>query len=258
MNVVLLYSPTHEEAVNILYAACRQCYYSGFIGNYEFLSDDFEKKEKLLKHVLASGHHSVLEHINFTFAIGRITRACAQQLTRHRIGVAFSMQSLRYCETEEGNLHIPTSINRDPDACSDYLQAADAAVGFYKEYINREHMPIAKEDAREILPMGWYTNLVMTMNCRELLHFFSERLCSNAQEEIRILAKKILQKCQEVLPEIFNSAGPKCQVVGYCNEGKRSCHKSPLKEEVFHIYNNHIHEEKITNLERSNSEKSGG
>lgn len=246
MKVTLLFAPDHIQAVDVLYAACRQCYYPGCVGDVFPIEEvSIKEKEKLLKHVISSGHHSVLEHVSFTFSLGDITRGMAQQLTRHRIA-SFSMQSMRYCDTSNCDLHVPCSINQDPDACTEYLEIADSAVEFYRRYINRETNPIKKEDAREILPIGWYTSLVVTMNCRELLHFFSERLCTNAQEEIRVLAKKMLKICQERLPEIFSKAGPKCQVLGYCNEGKRSCHKAPLKSEVFNIYNM-FKEKKVSN-----------
>ena len=140
---------------------------------------------------------------------------------------------------EGGSLHIPTVILKDPDACSDYLEVSNSAARFYNSYTQRPTNPIAFEDAREILPIGWMTNVVMTMNCRELLHFFNERLCRNAQSEIRELAETILKKTQEILPEVFATAGPKCRTLGYCNEGRRSCGRTPTREEVFHIYNLH-------------------
>jgi thymidylate synthase (FAD) len=58
---------------------------------------------------------------------------------------------------------------------------------------------------------------------RELLHFFSERLCSRAQWEIRELAKRMLEECKKVLPAIFEEAGPKCVILGYCPENQRGC-----------------------------------
>jgi thymidylate synthase (FAD) len=62
----------------------------------------------------------------------------------------------------------------------------------------------------------------MTMNARELRHFFSLRCCTRAQWEIRQLANEMLRLCKEVAPVMFADAGPGC-VRGYCPEGAKSC-----------------------------------
>jgi thymidylate synthase (FAD) len=75
------------------------------------------------------------------------------------------------------------------------------------------------EDARYVTPQAITTNLVMTMNARELLHFFSLRTCNRAQWEIRKLADEMLKICKKVAPIIFDNAGPGC-VIGKCPEKK--------------------------------------
>ena len=78
------------------------------------------------------------------------------------------------------------------------------------------------EDARYVLPQAFTCNVVMTMNARELRHFFSLRCCSRAQWEIRHLARQMLALCQDVAPTLFADAGPGC-VRGHCPEGEKSC-----------------------------------
>ena len=85
-------------------------------------------------------------------------------------------------------------------------------------------MGIPAEDARYLLPNGCTTNITITMNARELLHFFSLRCCNRAQWEIRELADRMLELCTEVSPVIFKDAGPPC-MRGPCPEGKLSCGK---------------------------------
>ena len=80
----------------------------------------------------------------------------------------------------------------------------------------------AIEDARFILPNACETKMVMTMNARELLHFFIERCCNRAQWEIREVANQMLDSCLEVAPHVFAKAGPSC-AFGKCKEGKMSC-----------------------------------
>lgn len=82
----------------------------------------------------------------------------------------------------------------------------------------------ANEDARFVLPSACETRMIVTMNVRELRHFFSMRECSRAQWEIRALAKQMHSLCSAVSPELFADAGPGC-VRGHCPEGEKSCGK---------------------------------
>jgi thymidylate synthase (FAD) len=92
---------------------------------------------------------------------------------------------------------------------------------------------IANQDARFVLPQAAETKIVVTMNCRELLHFFKERCCSRAQWEIRALAEEMLRLCKQRLPSVFDRAGSKCVELGYCPEGEKfTCKRYPLRQEV--------------------------
>ncbi|MDR0778806.1 MAG: FAD-dependent thymidylate synthase, partial [Methanomassiliicoccaceae archaeon] len=90
---------------------------------------------------------------------------------------------------------------------------------------------IPAEDSRYVLPGGCTTNITITMNARELLHFFSIRCCNRAQWEIRDMADRMLEICKTISPVIFKKAGPPC-LRGPCPEGKLSCGKprSELKK----------------------------
>ena len=83
----------------------------------------------------------------------------------------------------------------------------------------------SNEDARFVLPNAAETKFVVTMNARELLHFFSLRCCNRAQWEIRNLAIEMLRQVKEVAPNLFRNAGPGC-VRGKCPEGKMTCGKA--------------------------------
>ena len=82
----------------------------------------------------------------------------------------------------------------------------------------------ANEDARFVLPNACETKMVVTMNARELIHFFALRCCNRAQWEIRHVAWEMLSLCLEVAPALFINAGPSCVSKG-CSEGKMSCKK---------------------------------
>ena len=94
--------------------------------------------------------------------------------------------------------------------------------GIWDSYSKLIGMGIPAEDARYVLPNGCTTNITITMNARELLHFFSMRCCNRAQWEIREMADEMLRLCKEVSPVIFSDAGPAC-IRGPCPEGKKTC-----------------------------------
>ena len=69
---------------------------------------------------------------------------------------------------------------------------------------------IPAEDARFVLPNAASTKLVMTMNARELHHFFALRCCLRAQWEIRAMAREMLRLARNAAPLLFDTAGPGC------------------------------------------------
>ena len=79
-----------------------------------------------------------------------------------------------------------------------------------------------KEDARFVLPNAAATRMVVTMNARELNHFFALRCCNRAQWEIRDVAWQMLKLAHEAAPALFDECGPEC-LRGRCPEGKMCC-----------------------------------
>ena len=167
---------------------------------------------------MESGHTSVLEHANFTFYIEGVSRVLLAQLTRHRLA-SYSVESQRYVKMSNVQFVIPESIlSLESDVRDFAIHHMTKSLFVYEDLIESG---VPAEDARYILPQAVPTKLYLTMNARELLHFFSLRTCNRAQWEIRELAKKMLKLCKSVAPELFKKAGPGC-VTGNCPE-KRSC-----------------------------------
>ena len=171
--------------------------------------------EKALKHAMTSGHDSVLEHIVFTFRVEGVSRALLAQLTRHRIA-SYSVESQRYCDMGEMPVVVPESIAGNADMMREWESLMARIKSFYRYAVDQG---IPKEDARYATPQAAQTNLVLTMNARELRHFFSLRCCNRAQWEIRELADRMLGLCMGEAPELFADAGPGC-VRGECKEVK--------------------------------------
>ena len=154
---------------------------------------------KLVKHLYKNGHHSVMEHIYFTFKIEGISRACSHQLVRHR-HCSFTQRSQRYC-SEDGFDYIK------PDTVNPIEFGADmVTLKHWYECYQKEGVP--NEDARYILPNACTTSLYLSCNLRELIHIANERLCSRAQWEIRELVQKMVAL---VDPELKFMLVPKCK-----------------------------------------------
>lgn len=202
------------DADRICAAAAHSCY------SEDSAADLLETVDpaKMLRQVIGMGHHSVIEHAVFTFSVEGVSRALTHQLVRHRIA-SFSQQSQRYVRLSEPTYVVPETVKRDPEAMKVYEETMD---GIWDSYSKLIGMGIPAEDARYVLPNGCTTNITITMNARELLHFFSMRCCNRAQWEIREMADEMLRLCKEVSPVIFSDAGPAC-IRGPCPEGKKTC-----------------------------------
>ena len=172
--------------------------------------------KRALAHAMEAGHESIVEHAAFTFEVEGVSRVLLAQLTRHRLA-SFSVQSQRYCGAQYEWI-VPPSI-KAANYTTLYEVACSDSFTLYQRMVKDGVPP---EDARFVLPEGWACRLMLTMNARELRHFFSLRCCNRAQWEIRELADKMLELCKGVAPALFEDAGPGC-VRGACPEGKRSC-----------------------------------
>ncbi len=242
LNIKLL--DITQNAVSIIYTACRQCYSAEFAG--DIIEDKTDAKENqgiFVRRVIESGHESPMEHVKFTFAVEGVSRALTHQLIRHRIA-SYSQQSQRYVKQVDFGYIIPPSVDGDEVLSKEFMKIMDEVQASYIKMLDRfkekgKAGESANEDARFILPQAAETKIVVTMNCRELLHFFKQRCCTRAQWEIRNLADMMLGICKEYLPDVFSQAGAKCVTLGYCPEGKKfTCGKYPLKEDVFKDFNN--------------------
>ena len=116
---------------------------------------------------------------------------------------------------------VPESIAADPELERRYRELMDKIWNEYR-YLSQK---VPAEDARYVLPNACTTNITVTMNARELWHFFELRTCRRAQTEIREVADEMLRLAREASPFIFKNAGPPCVSRGKCPEGKMSCGK---------------------------------
>lgn len=228
--VRLLRHTPHPE--NTVAASAHLCYSPAGVHEIEGHLTP-ERREDLIALLLRSGHHTPLEHAVFTFGVEGISRACLAQLTRHRIA-SFSVQSQRWVgKTSAGSTDgvfdyiVPPRI---AELGPEYVAEFERQMRQIQEWYDFWYRTLgatreAREDARFVLPNAAETKLVVTMNARELHHFFSLRCCNRAQWEIRNLAEAMLRLVKGVAPALFRNAGPRC-LRGPCPEGKLGCGKA--------------------------------
>lgn len=223
--ILLRYTPNPEETVSM---AAKLCYSPSDI---ESLKGKIEKRDQksFVERLVKMGHMSPIEHSSFTFAIEGISRACSHQLVRHRLA-SYSQQSQRYVSEETGfDYIIPPAIQEDEEMRKAFISFMEEAQRTYNEMVKKLNKrgiqgESANQDARFILPNAAETKIMVTMNARELLHFFRQRCCNRAQWEIRGLAEEMLKEVKEIAPTIFHKAGPGC-LYSPCPEGEYSCGK---------------------------------
>jgi len=219
LKVILLrHTPGPEETVAM---AAKLCYSPSDITS---LKDKIEAKDQkaFVEKLVKMGHMSPIEHASFTFAVEGISRACSHQLVRHRLA-SYSQQSQRY--VSEGGQRavsgqqptfdyvIPPSIKEDAEAKKifrKFMAEAQNAYDLLIERLNEKGIKgeSANQDARFVLPNAAETKIMVTMNARELLHFFRQRCCNRAQWEIRHMAEEMLKLVKKAAPTLFHKAAP--------------------------------------------------
>ncbi len=232
---LLRHTPRPEEVVAM---GAKLCYSPANISD---LKEGIESRDQsgFVDKLVSMGHMSPVEHVSFTFGVEGISRACTHQIVRHRVA-SYSQQSQRYVgeqtarhEGEVFDYVIPPSVV-DAGRAEWFAEKMKKIQGWYDELNTAlgDRGERSQEDARFLLPNAAETKIIITMNARELLHFFRVRCCNRAQWEIRNMAFEMLLKVKEAAPKLFQNAGPGC-VRGKCPEGKMTCGKSEEVREVF-------------------------
>lgn len=225
-----------QNMLDVVYIGARTCYSNrtplDMFEDIENISED--KKLKLVKRCIESGHHSVLEHAYFTFAIEGISRACSHQLVRTRIA-SYSQQSQRYVEIKESQDELYEAFNENYDSTNykdskifkildKYFVDADNfrnVNGYYyalDNYLEAIKMGEPAEDCRRFLPNATKTNIVMSLNLRSFMHLCNERLCTRAQSEIRQLVKEMVKEVVKDEEWLEPYLVPKCILLKGCPE----------------------------------------
>jgi thymidylate synthase (FAD) len=153
---------------------------------------------KRIQEWIKVGHESVIEHASATFYI-KASRVFTHELVRHRLA-SYSQRSQRYVRENEPRFIMPPEL---PSGSKEYHLFEKAMFESWETYRQLLELGLAPEIARYVLPNACETQIVMTMNFRELRHFIKLRTSPRALPEMRAVAGEIRRIMKEVAPRVF-------------------------------------------------------
>ena len=213
MKVKLL---SYTAQAEVLCATAARTCYSSDAPSKILESIDEAKADKFIDNVVGMGHHSIIEHAHYTFSLEGVSRAMTHQLVGigwHRFAAVPAL-----CFAADAGLCRPNHGQRKTGGGSRSRKQWNRPGAPTRSWPRSYRWRMPGMCSRTRAP----ANIMVTMNARELLHFFTIRCCSRAQWEIREVANLMLEEVLKVSPSIFKDAGPGC-VRGPCPEGKLSC-----------------------------------
>lgn len=202
-----------NDAQNLAEFAGRLCYRSWLPGLNPNVTKVRTDQTAYLQNILASMHGSVLEHLNFSFALHDVSRVMTHELARHRPGVAISQESLRFVRLDEIPFWFPEWARGDAELmkrATALLEEMESFQHWMAEHfgLDNEGVPFAEKKhrtsfMRRFAPDGVATGLVWTANVRTLRHTIEARTAPGAEEEIRLVFDKIGRIMQNECPALF-------------------------------------------------------
>lgn len=178
-----------------------------------------QSDEGLIKYLAKNRHGTPFEHNFFCFHV-KLPIFVAREWMRHRIG-SFNEMSGRYVELQpefyvpegkairkqvgkQGNYHYEMFEDEyDRLAVKAAMERAYSIA--HEIYGNLLEFGLAKEVARDILPVGIYTQFYWSVNARSLMNFLSLRNHVRALHEIALYAGTIENIFQEQMPITYQA-----------------------------------------------------
>lgn len=191
----LTQAPGYNYVLDTIEQAARTCYQSEPKGD----------KVGFIRGLIKSGHESVIEHVNVGVEI-TTDRGVSHELVRHRVGVAYSQSSTRYCNyshdrfNQEIKVIKPSCIKEKTKEFFQWIHAVEAAERVYMGMVSDGVSP---QTARSVLPTCLATEICTTMNFRSWRHFFRLRTAPGAHPDMRRLAVDMLQVFRDLWPVFF-------------------------------------------------------
>lgn len=151
--------------------------------------------QDFIQKLVERGHHSVLEHVTYTFYIEGVSRALLQELARHRVGMSLSVQSTRWALKkildQDTDIYLPDKLTKDDNREAELCIGQCLAMA---DYLQKQY---GNDVAKYVLPECITTTLQLTCNARSLNHLFALRSNPPALREFNELCMAM----DDALPE---------------------------------------------------------
>ncbi len=192
--------------------AGRRCYQSWAPGINPNVTKVRENSGDYLRNIINVQHGSVLEHLQFTFAIEGVSRVLTHELVRHAEGTAISQESMRYVRLQDLPFrHADFVLDDDvlENVAAELVQAMEDFQALCAERLDIDNMSnfhqkkIVTSAMRRYAPDGVLTGLVWSANVRALRWIVESRTASGAEEEIRELFHKVGSIMTHETPFLF-------------------------------------------------------
>jgi thymidylate synthase (FAD) len=188
----------------------RACYRSWEPGLNPNVTKIRRDRREYFANILRSGHGSVLEHANYSFAIRNCSRTFTHELVRHRAGSAFSQESLRYVRLTDIGFRVPPALEplRERvlaivEQLEEFQRSAAVELGLDESGVPFHVKKEVTSALRRLAPIGLSTDIVWTANVRALRHVIEMRTAPGAEEELRLVFDKIARIMQVEAPLLF-------------------------------------------------------
>lgn len=205
-------SPNPGET--LVEAAGRACYRSWEPGLNPNVTRVRNDQREYFANILRSGHGSVLEHANYSFAFRDVSRVFTHELVRHRAGSAFSQESLRYVRLTDVGFRVPPALEPIRDKVVSVVEqleelqiAAAGELGIDEDGVPFHTKKEVTSALRRLAPIGLSTDILWTANVRTLRHVIEMRTAAGAEEELRYVFDLVARVMREEAPGLFQDFG---------------------------------------------------
>lgn len=155
--------------------------------------------------IIARGHESVLEHEKITIRF-ICDRGVTHEIVRHRLA-SYSQESTRYCNYSSGRFDSEVTFIKPcfwPEDSEQYKIWLSCMQAAEDNYIKLTELGAKPEETRSILPNSLKTEIVVTMDIRELRHFLRLRTDNAAHPQMRELVRPLLDDLKKRVPVLFD------------------------------------------------------
>ncbi len=174
-----------------------------------------ESANRFVDMIRRLGHESVLEHSAMTVEFNGVSRGLTHELVRHRVA-SYTQESTRYVDEKDFKVVLPPDKDEN-EKIVEVVLGQDGPVKVLTKLSVKDFIELNEqmykglrsagwipEDARQILPNGIESQIVMTANLREWRHVFKLRCSKKAHWEIRRVFVNLLKDVKERIPIVFD------------------------------------------------------